>query len=74
MPLPTVSSTLAVRHEVWATCAACSRSRPLDLAALQAAGWGSTALVDLPLRCQCGSRRVGITVSGGGYGYPSQTS
>ena len=63
---------LIVRYGVTATFSAYTRSSPLDLAALDAGDSGGTALVELPLRCLvCGSQKHAISVSGGGYGYPT---
>ena len=65
MSLPTVASNLAVGHDVWAICGRCNRARELDLAALAMAGYGNTPVIELPLRCECGSRDVKIRISGG---------
>ena len=67
--LPTVRSTRALKHEVYAACAVCHRSKQLDLKKLEAAGHGDVPLVELKLRCECGSRRTSITVTGGWHGY-----
>jgi hypothetical protein len=53
---------------VSATCADCDHASRLDLSELATRGHGDVALIRLPLKCQCGSRRVGISVSGKAYG------
>ena len=62
--LPTPRTTLNHAH-VHGHCRACQHWSALDLAHLIEAGRGDVPLVKLPLRCaECGSRDVGIIVSG----------
>jgi len=71
LPPATVASSLAAHDRVFATCNHCHHDRPLDLAALAAAGHGATALLALPLRCeQCGQRGHGVIVDGSGSSRP----
>ena len=61
----TVAGSLAAHVRITATCKHCHRDAVLDLAALDRAGHGRTALLDLPLKCaECGGRGHGIIVSG----------
>jgi len=59
--LPTVRSTRK-HHQVAAICRSCDRIRQLDLAALETAGHGNAPLIELRLRCACGSRDIQISV------------
>ena len=62
-PLPTIRTALAAHCRVAALCLRCDHVRDLDLEAL-AERYVDTALIRLPLRCRCGSRRYRIVVSG----------
>jgi hypothetical protein len=59
----TVRTALTTRCRVLALCLECGHIRDLDLKAL-ARRHADTPLIRLPLRCQCGSRRYRIIVSG----------
>ena len=61
--LPTVSTALAAHCRVSAHCLDCERVQELNLEAL-AERHADTALIRLPLRCRCGSRRCRVVVSG----------
>ena len=61
--LATVRSALAAHCLVAALCLKCDHVRDLNLKAL-AERHADTALISLPLRCRCGSRRWRIVVSG----------
>ena len=61
--LPTVRTALAAHCRVSAHCLDCERVQELNLEAL-AERHTDTALIRLPLRCRCGSRRCRIVVSG----------
>jgi hypothetical protein len=65
--LATVATALAAECRLHAICADCERVQQIDLQALVDAGWTRTPLVDLPLRCRCGSRRCSAVVSGRAY-------
>jgi hypothetical protein len=62
--LPTPRTTLG-HATVAGHCPECSHNSSIDLAALIARGRGDVPLIRLPLRCtKCGSRAVGVIVSG----------
>jgi len=61
--LATVRTALAAHCTVAALCLRCDHVRDLDLEVL-AERHADTALIVLPLRCRCGSRRCRIIVSG----------
>ena len=52
--LPTVRSTLPY-HPAMEACRQCSHSQKLGLVALDAAGYGETALIELPCRAGAGA-------------------
>lgn len=62
---PTVRQTLLSGHGVVAVCRACDRIEQLDLLALISAEGGAVQLIELRLRCSCGSRAVAISVQAG---------
>ena len=62
-PLPTIRTALAAHCRVSARCLDCERVQELNLEALTER-YVDTALIRLPLRCRCGSRRCRIVVSG----------
>ena len=62
---PTIRSTHESGHNVLVRCTRCDRATPLDLPGLIVAGRGELALVELPMRCACGSRKRTITVMAG---------
>nr|WP_321986100.1 hypothetical protein [uncultured Lichenicoccus sp.] len=64
-PLPTIRITHESGHNVLVRCNRCDRATPLDLPSLIAAGRGEVALVELPMRCSCGSWERTITVMAG---------
>jgi hypothetical protein len=49
---------------VHAACRTCDRITLLDLDRLATEGYADTPLIQLPLRCQCGSTNYGVAVSG----------
>jgi hypothetical protein len=59
--LPTPRS-IPQGYVVSAWCRACQRTVLLDLPALVAGGHGDVPLIQLPLRCRCGSDLFGIIV------------
>lgn len=61
MSLPTPRS-MPPGYDVNAWCRKCQHTVRLDLAALIANGHGDVLLVNLPLRCRCGSPQFGIIV------------
>lgn len=66
---PTVRTALAAGCNVAAICTDCGRDRELNLGDLIDRGHADTALLQLPLRCACGSARCRIVVSGSPPGY-----
>jgi hypothetical protein len=63
-PPLTVSGALETRCQVDALCRECGHLTRLDLTKPSQAGHGGTVLISLPFRCDCGSKRSQIIVSG----------
>lgn len=61
-PLPTIRTALATYCRVSAHCLDCERVQELNLEAL-AERHVDMALIQLPLRCRCGSRRCRVVAS-----------
>jgi hypothetical protein len=59
--LPTPRS-IPQGYDVSAWCRACQHTVRLDLPALVGGGHGDVPLIQLPLRCRCGSDQFGVIV------------
>jgi hypothetical protein len=67
-PPLTVSGAFEAECQVDSLCRECGHLARLDLARLSADGHGDVTLISLPFRCDCGSKRSQIIVSGQGQG------
>lgn len=61
-PPATVRSSMKAHLSVTAICRACDRYQLLDLTDLVRRGHEDTPLLELPLRCRCGSRAYTVVV------------